>query len=86
MVRQWQTLMYKKRYSQTDLAEWPDFVKLAQAYDIAGWHAETKEDFERGFTAMAASGKAALIECKIHTDELVRPMAMGASISDFLLD
>jgi acetolactate synthase-1/2/3 large subunit len=86
MVRQWQTLMYRKRYSETDLGPWPDFVKLADAYDIQGWRVETKAEFEAAFSAAVASGKAALIDCRINSDELVRPMAMGSSISDFLLD
>ena len=36
MVRQWQELFWDKRYSQVDMGQWPDFVKLAEAYGATG--------------------------------------------------
>ncbi len=49
MVRQWQHLFHEKRYSQTVLDRGPDFVKLAQAYDIDGYRVDSIEQFNEVF-------------------------------------
>ena len=58
MVRQWQTLFYGERYSQTDLGTHkhriPDFVMLAEAYGCAGLRCESKEDVDRTIEAAMA--------------------------------
>ena len=87
MVRQWQTLMYDHRYSQTTLDRGPDFVKLAEAYGLNGCHVSNIEDFEAAFQAALASDKATVIDCAIDTDEMVHPMVPGGKPNtDFLLD
>lgn len=87
MVRQWQNLIYGKRFSQTDLDRGPDFVKLADAYGIDGARAATQEEFEAVFRKALASGKPWLIECAIDKDEMVHPMVAGGSpVTNFLLD
>lgn len=87
MVRQWQNLIYGKRFSQTDLNRGPDFVKLAGAYGIEGARAATREEFEAVFRQAAASGKPWFIECAIDTDAMVRPMVKaGTPVTNFLLD
>ena len=87
MVRQWQNLIYNKRFSQTDLDRGPDFVKLADAYGIAGYRAGTQAEFEEAFRAAVASGKAAVIDCAIDIDAMVHPMVPGgAPVTDFVLD
>ena len=87
MVRQWQNLIYNKRFSQTDLDRGPDFVKLAEAYGIAGYRAGTRAEFEEAFRAAVASGKAAVIDCAIDIDAMVHPMVPGgAPVTDFVLD
>ena len=87
MVRQWQTLIYNKRYSQTDLDRGPDFVKLAEAYGIAGYRATNQDEFERAFQAALDSGKAAVIDCVIDKDAKVHPMVNGGDpATKFLLD
>jgi len=87
MVRQWQNLIYDKRFSETDLDRGPDFVKLANAYDIEGARAKNLEEFETVFRQAVASGKAWVIECAIDIDEMVHPMVSGGSpITEFLLD
>ena len=52
MVRQWQELFWDKRYSQVDMGQWPDFVKLAEAYGATGHAPEDKrtlvEDMQAG--------------------------------------
>ncbi len=87
MVRQWQTLIYDHRYSQTDLDRGPDFVKLAQAYGIQGFRATNQSEFEAAFRAALESGRAAVIDCAIDIDAKVHPMVSGGcEATDFLLD
>ncbi len=87
MVRQWQNLIYEKRFSQTDLDRGPDFVKLANAYGIDGARATTQAEFEAAFRAAVESGKPWVIECAIDKDSMVHPMVPGgANVTNFLLD
>ena len=89
MVRQWQTLMYQRRYSQTTLDRGPDFVKLAEAYGLAGRRVRSAEEFESALVdALQLAERKAIgtvIDCVIDRDELVRPMVPnGFDITDFL--
>mgnify|MGYP002510796562 CR=1 FL=1 len=87
MVRQWQNLIYQKRFSQTDLDRGPDFVKLAEAYGIQGERAATQPEFEAAFRRAVATGRPYLIECAIDKDAMVHPMvSAGAPVADFILD
>ncbi len=87
MVRQWQTLIYGKRYSQTDLDRGPDFVKLAEAYGVKGYRVTTVEEFEAAFKEALDSGHAAVIDAVLDIDEMVHPMVGGTSpVTNFLLD
>ncbi len=87
MVRQWQNLIYNKRYSQTDLDRGPDFVKLAEAYGVVGMRASTQEEFEEAFKKAVALEKPCVIDCIIDTDAKVHPMvSAGSPVEDFLLD
>ncbi len=86
MVRQWQNLIYGQHYSQTTLDRGPDFVKLAEAYGLGGWHVTEVGQFETALKAALASGKGAVIDCAIDMDEMVRPMVGGGShITNFML-
>ena len=49
MVRQWQETFYEERYSQSLMPVQPDFVKLAEAYDIKGYRIDTLEEAEAVF-------------------------------------
>lgn len=85
MVHQWQSLFYNKRYSFTELAENPDFVKLADAY---GWRArrvEKPEDVDAALDEMLASKEPYLLDVMIPRDQTVYPMvAPGAPIDDII--
>lgn len=85
MVHQWQSLFYNKRYSFTELADNPDFVKLADAY---GWRArrvEKPEDVDAALDEMLASKKPYLLDVMIPRDQTVYPMvAPGAPIDDII--
>ena len=87
MVRQWQHLTCNERYSCTTLDRGPDFVKLAEAYGIAGYRATNQDEFEDALQKALDSGKAAVIDCVLDIDEMVHPMVNGGSpVTKFLLD
>ena len=87
MVRQWQTLFFGHRYSQTTLDRGPDFMKLADAYGLPGTRVDNMADFNEAFRKAAESGKPCLIECMLDIDEMVAPMvAPGSPIDSFCLN
>lgn len=87
MVRQWQHLIYGKRYSQSDLERGPDFVKLAQAYGVPGARTASQAEFEVELKKAVASGGPYVIECAIDKDAMVHPMvSAGTPVTQFLLD
>ncbi|MBR5867248.1 MAG: biosynthetic-type acetolactate synthase large subunit [Spirochaetaceae bacterium] len=87
MVRQWQNLFYDKRFSETTLDFGPDFVKLAEAYGIAGYRADTEEEFAKVFAEATKNRKPAIIDCSMNIDEMVLPMVpAGKPIDELLLD
>lgn len=87
MVRQWQTLIYDKRYSQTDLDRGPDFVKLAEAYGLPGMRVTNQDEFEAAFKTAMEGGRGAVIDCMIDKDAKVHPMVNGGDpATKFLLD
>lgn len=82
MVRQWQTLFYEKRYSNTVLDHNVDYVKLAEAMGAVGMRATTLDEFKKAFSEALALNKPVVIDCVIDKDEKVWPMvAPGESIS-----
>ena len=87
MVRQWQTLFFGQRYSQTTLDRGPDFMKLADAYGLEGTRVKDLAGFRAAFEKAYASGKPCLIECMLDIDEMVAPMvAPGSPIDSFCLN
>ncbi len=87
MVRQWQTLIYGKRYAQTTLDRGPDFVKLAAAYGLEGKRVSSVEELEQALCEALTCGRGYIVDCVIDIDEMVRPMVPGGKrITQFLLD
>ena len=87
MVRQWQNLIYDKRFYQTTLDRGPDFVKLAEAYGLRGRRVTNVEEFEAATREALEWGHGYVIDCLIDTDEMVRPMVGGGSrITQFIVD
>ncbi|MDN7247504.1 biosynthetic-type acetolactate synthase large subunit [Planococcus shenhongbingii] len=85
MVRQWQETFYEERYSQSLIHVQPDFVKLAQAYDIQGYKVETMEEAEKVFAEAFASTEPALIDCRVVQMENVYPMvAPGKGLDEMI--
>ena len=86
MVRQWQNLIYKKRFSETTLDRGPDFVKLAEAYGLKGKRVTNLREMEAAMEEALSAGCGYVIDCVLDIDEMVRPMVPGGgNITDFLL-
>ena len=83
MVRQWQTLFYGKRYSNTVLNDGVDFVKLAQAMGAEAFRITKCEEVEEVLKKAITLNKPVLIDCVIDCDDKVFPMVPpGAAIED----
>ena len=87
MVRQWQTLFFGHRYSQTTLDRGPDFMKLCEAYGLSGTRVDTMDGFTQAYAQAVAAGRPCMIECMLDIDEMVAPMvAPGSPIDSFCLN
>ncbi|CCH69142.1 acetolactate synthase (acetohydroxy-acid synthase) (large subunit) [Phycicoccus elongatus Lp2] len=91
MVRQWQTLFYNERYSNTDLhtshagERVPDFVKLADAYGCVGLRCERPEDVDDVIAqAMAINDRPVVIDFVVHRDAMVWPMVPAGVSNDLI--
>jgi len=85
MVRQWQKLFYHERYSQTELADLPDFVKLAEAYSWQGAQVARPAELEAALDRMLASEGPYLLDVRIPRDESVFPMvAPGKALNEVI--
>ena len=86
MVRQWQTLFYDKRHSETDLSVQPDFVKLSEAFGGIGYRVHTKEEFDAALKDAVEKDVVAFIEVIVHRMENVMPMVpAGGSLFNMML-
>ena len=89
MVRQWQTLFYNERYSNTNLETFriPDFVKLAEAYGCYGLRCDSPDDVDATIEkAMAMNDAPVVIDFVVHKDAMVWPMvAAGTSNDDIMI-
>lgn len=85
MVRQWQTLFFGKRYSNTTLGRKTDFVKLAEAFGLEAERVSSIDEFEQAFKRGMAHNGPYLIDTLINMDEFVLPMLPpGGSIDDII--
>ncbi|MBI4443969.1 MAG: biosynthetic-type acetolactate synthase large subunit [Acidobacteria bacterium] len=87
MVRQWQQLFWDRRYSETDLYDNPDFIRIGEAYGIPGVLMNRGENMEQQLKEfLAAPGSAQLVvECPAETN--VYPMVpAGAALHEMLLE
>ena len=79
MVRQWQTLFYGKRYSQTILQDEVDYVKVAEALGCEGIRVTKKEEVEPALKKAITAGHPVVIDCVIEEDDKVFPMVPGGA-------
>ena len=85
MVRQWQSLFYEARYSQTTLDRATDFVKLAEAFGGVGFRVEKREELGDVLKEALAVNKPVIIDYRIDSDKKVFPMvAPGAPIHQII--
>jgi acetolactate synthase-1/2/3 large subunit len=89
MVRQWQTLFYESRYSNTDLntghgtVRIPDFVKMADAYGCAGLRCETVADVDATIKrALEINDQPVVIDFTVSRDAMVWPMVAAGVSND----
>jgi acetolactate synthase-1/2/3 large subunit len=88
MVRQWQTLFYNERYSNTDLhtgpgRRIPDFVKLADAYGCVGLACESPDQVDATIEkAMAIDDQPVVVDFRVHRDAMVWPMVAAGTSND----
>ena len=83
MVRQWQTLFYGKRYSNTVLNDQVDFVKVSEGMGAKAYRVTKQEEFEAALKEAIALNIPAVLDCQIHCDDKVFPMVSpGAPIED----
>jgi acetolactate synthase-1/2/3 large subunit len=89
MVRQWQTLFYEERYSQTDLSTHkliPDFVKLADALGCIGLRCDSKADVDDTIEkAMSINDAPVVVDFQVGKDAMVWPMVAAGTSNDSIL-
>jgi len=85
MVRQWQTLFYNERYSNTDLHSHriPDFVKLAEAYGCHGLRCDSPDEVDATIEkAMSLNDAPVVVDFVVHRDAMVWPMVAAGTSND----
>ena len=88
MVRQWQSLFYQGRYSNTDLhsKRIPDFAKLAEAMGCVGLRCETKGDVDRVIKeANSINDAPVVVDFSVHRDAMVWPMVAAGTSNDEIM-
>ena len=88
MVRQWQELFFENRLSGVDLEGNPDFVKLAGAYGIKGWHIKRPSEVDRILkAAIAYNDGPCVVEAEVIKEDNVFPMIpAGAPLRDMIIE
>lgn len=85
MVRQWQELFFRKRYSATEMKN-PDFVGIARAYGIPGKAASTRGELDEAIREMMTTDGPYLLVANVEESGMVYPMVpAGGAITDILM-
>ncbi|QHS24587.1 acetolactate synthase large subunit [Virgibacillus sp. MSP4-1] len=85
MVRQWQESFYEERYSESLLPVQPDYVKLAESYQIRGFKVETEEELQQVIPEVFAYSGPVVLDCRVLKLENVYPMiAPGKGIHEMI--
>ncbi len=85
MVRQWQELLFEKRYSGTDMEFNPDFVKLADVFEIRSVFLKDPDKAETVIKELAESTESMLVHIAVDPDENVLPMVPAGKALDEVL-
>ena len=86
LFRSWQTLFYGGRYSHTVLQDKVSFAAVAEAMGVKGYTVTTREEARAALSEALASGKAAVIDCMIDSDEKVFPMVEPGGLLEDTFD
>jgi acetolactate synthase-1/2/3 large subunit len=87
MVRQWQTLFYDKRHSETDLSVQPNFKMLAESFGGVGYDVATKAEFDAALKDAVEKNIVAIINVSVARFENVMPMVpSGGSLFNMMLE
>ncbi|WP_432665974.1 biosynthetic-type acetolactate synthase large subunit [Wukongibacter baidiensis] len=86
MVRQWQKLFQNERYSQTDIGNEVNYVKLADAYGIEGYRVEELDSLAEVLKEVVQKRQSAVIECKIDKNQGVYPIVPAGKPIDDLIE
>jgi acetolactate synthase-1/2/3 large subunit len=85
MVRQWQELFWDRRYSQVDMGQFPDFVKLAEAYGATGVRLTDKHTLVEDMRQALATDGPVVVDVRVAAEENVYPMiAPGQAARDMV--
>jgi acetolactate synthase-1/2/3 large subunit len=79
MVRQWQELFWDRRYSQVDMGQYPDFVKLAEAYGCTGMRLTEKDGIVDAMREALATDGPVVVDVRVTREENVYPMIPAGS-------
>ena len=86
MVRQWQELFFKKRYSMVEIQS-PDFVAVAKGFYLEASRVEKRDELDRALKRMLAHKGHYVLEIKVEMEDNVFPMIpTGASVSEIRLE
>jgi acetolactate synthase I/II/III large subunit len=86
MVRQWQQLFHEKRYSFTEMVN-PNFIKIAEAYNISARKVEKREDLQSALKEMLESKTSFFLEAVVGKEDNVFPMVpAGAGVGEIILE
>lgn len=86
MVRQWQSMFYEERFSNTNLSKQPDFVSIAKGFDCEAYNVLTKDEFKNAFVNALNSSKTSILNVAIDRYEDVLPMVpAGGAIYNMIL-
>ena len=86
MVRQWQEMFHDRTYSEVDISVAPDFVKLAEAYGVAGFRAEKPSELHDVLEAGLSHKGVSVVDIVVTKEENVFPMVpAGADVRDIII-
>ncbi|MDH4128716.1 MAG: biosynthetic-type acetolactate synthase large subunit [Spirochaetota bacterium] len=86
MVRQWQELFFDSKFSHTNFHFNPDFVRLAEAYNLNGMKITSDSEVHKGIDFLLSSDKTAILDVMIPEDEKVYPMIPAGGSLDEAID
>src|SRR5207245_4378503 len=87
MVRQWQRIIYKERYSAIDLPQIPDWVRLAEAYGCVGLRVTKPSEVLPAIEKMISTPAPVILDVCVDKDECVFPMVpAGGANTDMILE